>query len=126
MRSGPVPAARCEPRSSVHDRHARLGPNDAADLDARQLGEHQVEQDEVRAHGTELGEPCTSNSLIVGSLVVLGAGRRLASLGIYHVAAFKGHPLYPLPFITAAAIAVVTNRIFDRAEMGVRVGLVMG
>ena len=39
-----------------HDRHARLGPDDAADLDARQLGEHQVEQDEVRTLGTELAE----------------------------------------------------------------------
>ena len=38
------------------DRHARLGPDDAADLDPRQLGEHQVEQDEVRALGTELDQ----------------------------------------------------------------------
>ncbi len=39
-----------------HDRHARLGPDDAADLDPGQLGEHQVEQDEVRALGTELDQ----------------------------------------------------------------------
>ena len=35
------------------DRHAGLGPDDPADLDPRQLGEHQVEQDEVRALGPE-------------------------------------------------------------------------
>ena len=36
-----------------HDRHAGLGADDPADLDAGQLGEHQVQQDEVRALGAE-------------------------------------------------------------------------
>ena len=36
-----------------HDRHARLGPDDPADLDPGQLGEHQVEEDEVRPLGAE-------------------------------------------------------------------------
>ena len=35
------------------DRHARFGPDDPADLDPGQLGQHQVEQDEVRAFGAE-------------------------------------------------------------------------
>ena len=30
-----------------HDRHARLGPDDPADLDAGQLGQHEVEEDQV-------------------------------------------------------------------------------
>ena len=38
------------------DRHAGLGPEDPADLDARQLGQHQVEQDEVGALGPEQRE----------------------------------------------------------------------
>ena len=39
-----------------HDRHARLGADDAADLDARQLREHQVQEDEVRPLRPEHGE----------------------------------------------------------------------
>ena len=39
-----------------HDRHARLGADDPADLDPRQLGEHQVEQDEVGTFGPEPGQ----------------------------------------------------------------------
>ena len=38
------------------DRHAGLGPDDPADLDAGQLGEHQVEQDEVGLLGAEAGQ----------------------------------------------------------------------
>ena len=38
------------------DRDARLGPDDPADLDARQLREHHVEQDEVRTVGPEPGQ----------------------------------------------------------------------
>jgi hypothetical protein len=37
-----------------HDRHARFRADDPADLDARQLGQHEVEQDEIRALGPEL------------------------------------------------------------------------
>ena len=33
-----------------------FGPDDPADLDPGQLGEHQVEEDEVRALGTEQGQ----------------------------------------------------------------------
>jgi hypothetical protein len=54
-----------------------------------------------------LSTTCSPGLFAVGSLVVLGAGLRLASLGVYHVAAFKGHPLYALPSVTAEAIAVV-------------------
>jgi len=50
---------------------------------------------------------CSANTFAVGSLVVIGAGLRLASLGVYHVAAYKGHPLYALPSVTVEAIAVV-------------------
>ena len=42
------------------DRHARLGPDDPADLDARELGQHQVEQDEVGAIGAEAVERLAS------------------------------------------------------------------
>ena len=38
------------------DGHARLGPDDPADLDPGELGEHEVEQDEVRALGPEADE----------------------------------------------------------------------
>ena len=38
------------------DRHAGLGPDDPAHLDARQLRQHQVEQDEVRPLGAEQRE----------------------------------------------------------------------
>ena len=38
------------------DRDAGFGADDAHDLDAGELGEHQVEQDEVRALGPELGQ----------------------------------------------------------------------
>ena len=38
------------------DRHRGLGPEDPADLDARQLGEHEVEEDEVGPLGPELRE----------------------------------------------------------------------
>ena len=38
------------------DRDRRLGPDDPADLDPGQLGEHQVEHDEVGPIGPEAGE----------------------------------------------------------------------
>jgi hypothetical protein len=38
------------------DRRIRLGPDRPADLDARQLGQHQVEQDKVRAFGPKPGD----------------------------------------------------------------------
>ena len=57
------------------DRHARFGADDAADLDARQLGQHQVEQDEVRALGTELGQ----------GLAAVGGGDDPESVGFERV-----------------------------------------
>jgi hypothetical protein len=55
----------------------------------------------------KISAACSASIFAVGSLVVCGAGLRLASLGVYHVAAFKGHPLYALPSVAAEAIAVV-------------------
>lgn len=43
----------------------------------------------------------------VAVLAVVGAGLRLAALGVYHAAAHVGHPHYALPSVAAEAIAVV-------------------
>jgi len=56
---------------------------------------------------TWLGGACTSGTFAVGSLVVLGAGLRLATLGAYHAAVFQGHPHYSLLSASAEAITVV-------------------
>lgn len=50
---------------------------------------------------------CTGNLFAVGTLVMAGAGLRLASLGAYHAAVYQGHPHYSLPSASAEAIAVV-------------------
>ncbi len=43
-------------RGEHDDRNARLGSDDPADLDPRQLGQHQVEQDKVRPLRPEDGQ----------------------------------------------------------------------
>ena len=57
------------------DRHARLGADDAADLDARQLREHQVQEDEVRSLGPEHGQ----------GLAAVGRGDDPESVGLERV-----------------------------------------
>lgn len=54
----------------------------------------------------ELTGACTRPVFVVGTLVVVGAGLRLASLGAYHAAVYQGHPLYSLTSASAEAIAV--------------------
>jgi hypothetical protein len=43
----------------------------------------------------------------VGSLVVLGAGLRLGSLGAYHAGLYMGHPHFAMLSVTAEAAAVL-------------------
>jgi len=54
-----------------------------------------------------LSSACSADAFAVGSLVVLGAGLRLATLGAYHAAVYQGHPHYSLLSASAEAIAVV-------------------
>lgn len=51
-------------------------------------------------------DACTVPLFAAGSLVIAGAGLRLASLGAYHVAVFRGHPLYSLTSASVEALAV--------------------
>lgn len=51
-------------------------------------------------------DACTVPLFAAGSLVIAGAGLRLASLGAYHVAVFRGHPLYSLMSASVEALAV--------------------
>jgi hypothetical protein len=50
---------------------------------------------------------CTGNLVGAGTLVIAGAGLRLASLGAYHAAVYQGHPHFSLLSASAEAIAVV-------------------
>jgi hypothetical protein len=54
----------------------------------------------------QLTGACTRPVFLVGTLVVVGAGLRLASLGAYHAAVYQGHPLYSLTSASAEAVAV--------------------
>jgi len=50
---------------------------------------------------------CHAGLFMVGSLVVLGAGIRVGSLGPYHAGLYMGHPHYALLSVTAEGITVV-------------------
>ena len=54
-----------------------------------------------------LSDRCTTNVFAVASLVVLGAGLRLAALGVYHAAVFQGRPHISLLSATVEGVAVV-------------------
>jgi hypothetical protein len=51
-------------------------------------------------------DACTVPLFSVGSLVIAGAGLRLASLGAYHAAVYQGHPLYSLLSASGEAVVV--------------------
>lgn len=54
-----------------------------------------------------LSPACTAELFSVGSLVVLGAGLRLGSLGAYHAAVYVGRPQVALLSASLEAVAVV-------------------
>jgi len=56
---------------------------------------------------SKLSDQCTTQVATVASLVVVGAGLRLASLGVFHVAVYEGRPHLALLSATVEAIAVV-------------------
>lgn len=57
-----------------------------------------------------ISRACTGELLMVGSLVVLGAGLRLGSLGAYHAIVYVARPHFALPsaFLEAAAVVLLT------------------